>query len=82
MRKRKSRNPRIVSTGVAAYPDAEYRYLSDADWLNIQQRFGKGTKIPANLREQLSGLTAIYADMLQSPRLGRSLTGAVSEIEL
>ncbi|QIG97189.1 hypothetical protein [Bradyrhizobium sp. 6(2017)] len=82
MRKRKNRDARIVATGIGAYPDADYRYLSDADWLNIQQRFGKRTKIPANLREQLSGVTAIYADMLQTPRLGRSLTGAVTEIEL
>src|SRR6185437_14050756 len=82
MRKRKTRDARIVATGIGAHPDADYRYLNNADWLNIQQRFGKGAKIPANLREQLSGLTAIYADMLQTPRLGRWLTGTVAEIEL
>lgn len=72
------RDRRRIATS-RGYSDFDYKPLKVRDWNIVQDNLG--VKIQPQLREQLSGITMIYA-AAQMPRSTRPLSEVIQEIDL
>jgi len=77
---RKPRDTRTLTTGFGS-TNFEYRELTTSDWIQIQQRFGKGFKISDAARVQLNGVTVHYSIHGQSARRVKSLNAVSGQIK-
>jgi len=73
------RDRRKIATGRPAFLELDYKPLSEPQWLIVEDKLG--AQLKKDLREQLSGITMLYA-MSQISRPSRSLSAVVNEIDL